>query len=105
MKIQDIMLELAKNGITTSMSYDSERKQVYIDLQTDAKSHLHLYEDGIIRGRYDYENFINFSQSKEYLILNLCDEFNDALHGRNYCQKAWADLCRAKDIELKMHGI
>jgi transaldolase len=58
MEIQDIMKALAKKGISTSMHYNSEKDQCYVDLETRAKSELHLYEDGILRGRYQYETQI-----------------------------------------------
>ena len=105
MEIQDIMKALAKKGISTSMHYNSEKDQCYVDLETRAKSELHLYEDGILRGRYQYETQINLTQDIEALVTELCHEFNNALHGRNYCQEAWAELCRSKNIVLKMYGI
>lgn len=103
-KVQDIMIPLAKKGIETSMKYDTEKKQCYVDLETKAKSELHLYEDGILRGRYQYAKQIDLTKDIEELITELCHEFNHALHGRNFCQEGWADLCREKDIELKMYG-
>ena len=104
-EIQDIMIPLAKKGIETSMKYDTEKQQCYVDLETKAKSHLFLYEDGILRGRYEYEKQIDLSQDVEGIITELCHEFNHALHGRNFCQEAWADLCREKGIELEMYGL
>jgi len=104
MEIQDIMKALAKKGISTSMHYNSEKDQCYVDLETRAKSELHLYEDGILRGRYQYETQIDLTQDIEALVTELCHEFNNALHGRNYCQEAWAELCRSKNIVLEMYG-
>jgi hypothetical protein len=105
MEIQDIMKALAKKGISTSMHYNSEKDQCYVDLETRAKSELHLYEDGILRGRYQYEKQIDLSQDIELLATELCHEFNNALHGRNYYQKAWAELCRSKGIVLEVYGM
>ncbi len=102
MQIQDIMKALAKKEISTSMYYDSEKDQYYVDLETMAKSDLHLYEDGVLRGRYQYENQIDLTQDIEDLITELCYEFNNALHGRNYYQQSWAELCRSKNITLKI---
>lgn len=96
------MKALAMKKIYTSMQYDSERDEIYVDLETKAKSHLHLYEDGTLKGRYQYEIKIDLSQDIESLVTQLCHEFNNALHGRDYCQPAWADLCRSKEIILKM---
>lgn len=100
MEIQDLMKALTKKGISTSMHYNSEKDQYYVDLETRAKSELHLYEDGILRGRYQYEKQIDLTQDIEELIAELCHEFNYALHGRNYCQEAWTELCRSKKITL-----
>ena len=98
MEIQDIMKALEKKGISTSMHYNSEKDQRYVDLETRAKSELHLYEDGILRGRYQYEKQIDLTQDVEELVTELCHEFSNALHGRNYCQESWAKLCRSKGI-------
>lgn len=96
---------LAKKGIFTSMCYNIEKDQYYVDLETRAKSELHLYEDGILCGRYQYEKQIDLTQDAEELVTELCHEFNKALHGRNYCQEAWAKLCRSKNITLEMYGM
>lgn len=98
MEIQDVMKALGKRGICTSMHYDSEKDQCYIDLKTGAKSDLYLYEDGILRGRYEYEMEIDLTQYIESLIDDLCYEFRNALQGRFYCQEAWAELCRSKGL-------
>lgn len=104
MEIQDIMKALAKKGISISMHYNSEKDQFYIDLETRAKSDLHLYEDGTLRGRYEYKKQVDLTQDVEELISELCYEFNHALHGRSYYQEAWAELCRSKDIVLEIYG-
>jgi hypothetical protein len=103
MEIQDVMKALAKKGISTSMHYNGEKDQCYVDLETRAKSELHLYEDGILRGRYQYENQIDLTQDIEELVTKLCHEFNNALHGRSYCHEAWVELCRSKGLVLKMY--
>jgi len=103
MEIQDIMKALAKKGISTSMHYNNEKDQCYVDLETRTKSELHLYEDGILRGRYQYENQIDLSQDIELLVTELCHEFNNSLHGRNYYQEEWAELCRSKGIVLEIY--
>ncbi len=103
MEIQEIMKVLVKDGISTSMHYNSKKDQLYLDLETQAKSDLHLYEDGILRGRYNYEKEIDLNQNIEALITELCYEFNDALHGRNYYQTAWGELCNQRNIELEIY--
>jgi len=103
MEIQGIMKALAKKGVSTSMHYNSEKAQCYVDLETRAKSELHLYEDGVLCGRYQYEKLIDLNQDIEELITKLCHEFNQALHGRSYCNGEWADLCRSKGIILETY--
>ena len=84
------------------MHYDGKKDQFYVDLQTRSKSELYLYEDGTLCGRYGYENQIDLSQDIEDLVIVLCHEFNNALHGRNYYQESWGDLCSSKGINLKI---
>lgn len=105
MEIQDIMKVLVKKGISISMHYNIEKEQCYIDLETRAKSYLHLYEDGVLRGRYQYEKQIDLTQGIEELVTELCHEFNHALYGRSYCQESWAELCRSKSIVLEVYGM
>ena len=102
MKLLFLMKELAKNGVATSINYDFERDEFYIDLDTKAKSELHLYENGIIRGRYNYENSLNFEDEMPDLIRGLCYEFSHALHGRNYYNHAWVELCGKNDVPLEI---
>ncbi len=70
-----------------------------MDLDTQAKGHLYLYEDGTILGRYNYANKIDFSNEISDIIYSLCVEFSKALHGRSYGNSEWFDLC--KELEVK----
>lgn len=99
------MKMLAKRGISTSIHYNTEKDLCYVDLDTRAKSELHLYEDGTLQGRYNYKVPIDLTQDFESLLTELCHEFNYALHGRNYCNPAWVDLCSEKNIKLNMLGL
>lgn len=101
----NLMKLLTEHKISTSFHYDGNRSQYYLDLETRAKSDLHLYDDGIIRGRYNYEQSIDLSLESEAIIFDLCLEFRDALHGRNYCQESWLDLCKSKGISIKFNSL
>lgn len=103
--LETIMKTLSELNIQTSIKYDSEHQQIYLNLETDAKSHLHLFKDGIIRGRYNYQNQIDLTLPIDQLIDVLCQEFNNALHGRNFCQAGWAVLCEQKGIKLNMYNV
>ena len=100
MNIQDIMKALSGLGITTSAHFNAEKQQFYLDLQTEAKSHLHLYETGLLLGRYDYEKQMDLTKDVDALIDDLCYEFNYALHGRKFCAWEWAELCRNRGVKL-----
>ena len=102
MELLSIAKILAKNNIPTSIHYNFEKDQFYIDLDTRAKSELHLYEDGVLRGRYSYETNLNFEDEVSNLIKILCVEFSRALYGRDYYNQAWADLCEKNNVTLNI---
>jgi len=99
MEIRDILVELTKLGIHPSMHYDIDMNQCYLDLNTQAKSHLYLYEDGILRGRYQYQKEIDFNDDIEHMITILCNVFKRSLCGRDYGNPTWAELCDSKGIK------
>lgn len=101
MTIQDVMKELSKSKILTSIHYDIKKDQCYLDLETMAKSHLHLYEDGILRGRYNYETQIDLNSDIEDIICILCFEFNRAKCGRDYYSQSWEN--KFKEITEKSY--
>lgn len=92
--IQDISYELAKNNININLSIDMSNNLIVLDLKTNAKSHLYLYENGTLTGRYNYETHIDFNDDMDNIITSLCTEFKNALCGRDYGQEGWFDLCK-----------
>lgn len=100
MHLIDLLKELTTNGVFTTIQYDIEKNQLYLDLDTRAKSDLHLYEDGILRGRYNYEQQIDLTQDTDLLITQLCLEFKQAMCGRPYGQEGWFKLCEQKQIKI-----
>jgi len=90
---------LSSEGIDTTILYDSDLGQHYIDLDTRAKSHLYLYQDRTLRGRYGYEVVIE-ETDRESLTRRLCLEFVDALYGRDYYNEYWAELCKRTGINI-----
>ena len=103
MEIQDLMRVLCKEGITTSIHFNKEKEQCYIDLETKAKSELHLYEERVILGRYNYEEQIDLNQDIDDLIRVLCEEFNHALYGRSYYQEGWGLLCEKIGVTVEVY--
>lgn len=95
----EIINYLASKGIETKNCFDDGI--YYLDLETKAKSHLYLYADGTLKGRYSYETKLDLSKPIDEVAKDLCNEFNDALHGRNYGQQGWFDLCRELGINVE----
>lgn len=102
MEIFEIMKALAKEGISTSMNYSLEKEEFYIDLDTRAKSHLHLYENGVLLGRC-FQEEIDLTSDIEDLIHYLCINFKRALWGRNYYNESWVKLCNSKGIVINVN--
>jgi len=80
------------------MRYDKDCDQFFLDLETRAKSDLLLYEDGTLRGRYNYEKRMDLEQGIKDLVVDLCYEFKRAMHGRSYGNPEWINLCRKNEI-------
>lgn len=104
MILQNIMKELALKDVQTSIGYDKEEDVFYLDLQTNAKSHRYLYENGVIKGRYGYESKIELNDNIKQLIIELCYEFYLSLHGRDYGQGAWVELCEKNGIKINKNN-
>ena len=92
MRLQWLMRELSLRGVTTTIHYDSRRDAVYLDLNSRAKSHLHLYESGLLLGRYNYEKLIDLSQDTEAILKDLYDEFFRCKMLRGYGNEEWENL-------------
>ena len=105
MDLQKIVKFFAtKKGVTLDVSihYDSNLNQYYVDLKTNAKNHLFLYDDGTLRGRYDYETKIDFDEKNpKAFLVDICHEFVNALHGRSYGDLYWFALCDELNIDYK----
>jgi hypothetical protein len=96
--LQDIMKALVLEDVSTSIHYDKERNTFYLDLETRAKSDLHLYEDGIIRGRYNYENDVDLDRPVDDIVRSLGFEFSNALQGRTFGDGNWFAFCDREGI-------
>lgn len=101
-RLFEIQKFLVKKNIDIHLIYDDSKKMFYLDLNTMAKSHLYLYNNGKLYGRYDYVSNIDFSDDFDNNILQLCKEFNKALHGRNYYSYEWGQLCEENFIEIEI---
>jgi len=88
MKLIGIYKELVIKGIySATLTYDLIYNQFYIDLATQSKSDLYLYEDGTIRGRYDYENTLNLEDAN--LFETLLEVYEESKCGRDFGNSEW----------------
>ena len=90
--LEIVKILVDKYGIYPTLEKEFEGG-FYFNLNTGAKSHLYLFEDGTVKGRYDYVNKV-FTENNtiEEILINLANEFEECLHYRNYYNEAWADL-------------
>ena len=79
-------------GITINL--DPVTGEIFYDLKTGAKSHLYLYEDLRLKGRYGYESKLDTScyPSVESVAAHLFIEFEGCLHGRDFYNETWMEL-------------
>ena len=99
MDIKEITKQLTIKKINVSIHFNLEKDKFYIDLNTEAKSHLYLYDDGTLEGRYGTKK-INLNTDIESIIITLCEEFNEALCYRTYGNSYWFDLCKEMNVKL-----
>ena len=99
MDIKEITKQLTIKKINASIHFNLEKDKFYIDLNTEAKSHLYLYDDGTLEGRYGTKK-INLNTDIESILLTLCEEFNEALCYRTYGNSCWFDLCKKMNVKL-----
>lgn len=89
----DVVKELVKMGLTgVNISYDENKESYYYDLNTKSKSHLHLYEDFHVEGRYGYTYIISPYQEIEDIICDLFYEFKKCQYGRGFYNKEWMEI-------------
>jgi hypothetical protein len=99
MELKDILKVLSINDISAKMTYDVDMEMFVLDLQTLAKSHLYLYENGLLKGRYNYESYLELNL--DTILKDLCYEFTEALHGRDFGNVQWFSLCDKLNIKYK----
>jgi hypothetical protein len=91
--VQDVVKQLCILGIRgIEVEWDSDEGMLRYDLKTHAKSHLHLYEDFSVKGRYDYTTQIDPDQALDFIIKDLFWEFKGCIHGRDFYSSEWMEL-------------
>jgi hypothetical protein len=102
-KFMDLITEIVKEGIAVELDYDKEAHCIFANLNFEAKSHGYLYEQEdnlVIKMRYGNEREVED-------IQDVCYAFEKALHGRDYGNVSWFELCvkhgiLTKNIETKV---
>lgn len=92
MQVNEIIRALVENGIkgvTVNLDKDGI---LYYDLNTQAKSHLYLREDFVLKGRYAYESKLNPEQDMDEILRDLFWEFRECMHGRDFYSADWMEL-------------
>lgn len=88
MLLQELILELVKNGIEVTLEWDKTREVVIHNLNTGMKSHCHLVEiDGkiIAEMRYDKSSVVEDYDEILWIVKN-------CMCGRDYLSGNWLTL-------------
>lgn len=105
-KIYDLVGKLVVDfGVEINLESDVENK-LYFNLNTQAKSHMHLYieEDKlVVKKRYNEEDSLTLDEtvSVEEIISWLAYNYTTCIHGRSFGSEAWDKLCAKYDITVK----
>ena len=94
-KFMELVKRVVEQKIPVTLDWNSSRGTMYANLNFEAKSHGHLYEQGdgslILEMRYGVtENIEEFS--------DLLYAFKSALHGREYGSSMWFNLCEKHGV-------
>jgi len=95
MEVIDVVKALVVGGISgIEMCLDRETGEVYYDLKSGAKSHLHLYEGFVVKGRYGYENRLDIAEytTVSDVMGELFLEFKKCFYGRDFYNPDWMEL-------------
>lgn len=88
MSLQELILELVKNGIEITLEWDKTRELVVHNLNTGMKSHCHLVEkDGKVMAemRYDKTAVVEDYDDVLWVVKN-------CMCGRDYLSGSWLAL-------------
>lgn len=99
-KLQEIIEEIVKSGVEVTIGYNRQKERAYYDLNTQMKSHLHIYEDNsdniIVEGRYDYIAHVDDLSDVMYQI-KYCN------HGRGFYNPQYQNLFDRFGIKIESH--
>ena len=93
-RLMDIIWYLTDKGISCeTMNWDGV---IGFDLNTGAKSHMQIFEDGVVHMRYEEKGYVSAEDTLEENIDYLCGLYEDCLYGRTYGSSAWFELVDAR---------
>ena len=95
MNIPDFVEELVQEGIEVTLMKDYDDNSIVMNLNSGAKSHMHLAEKD---GQYYVK--MRYNQKSEWVesVKDLCWIFLECYRMRDFGNCAWLDLCVKHDI-------
>lgn len=93
---------LLNAGIEVSIHYDREKKVWYADLNTGAKSHMYLYDDGgrniTLEKRYNEKDefYYEFDNQMEDILNFYCSNFIGCIKGRSFANEHWVAFAKQR---------
>lgn len=95
-KLYDVVGKLVLDfNVEVSLSKDLENK-LYLDLHTQAKSHMYLYceEDKlVVKKRYNEMDTCLQDESVDDILSWLAYNYSTCIHGRGFGSAAWDKVC------------
>lgn len=88
----DLVSRLVSLGLEVTMCYDRIEDKPYFNLNTGAKSNLHLYYDGSFKMRYDRTGNVYKEQNLYDAIDEVYSLFTIAMHGRDFFNLEWVNV-------------
>ena len=103
-KTVELLFLLAQKDVDVTLIRNSTTGEVYADLHSQAKSHLHLYErDGelVFHMRYEMMESISLEEDVEALLWQAasCCAYR-CICGRSFGSFAWDAICAELDITV-----
>ena len=101
-KVIESLEFLTRAGIDVTIKYNQEKKTWYADLNTGAKSHMHLYDDGgrniIIEKRYNEKDefYYEFDDQIEDILDFYCYNFVSCIKGRSFGNENWVAFVKER---------
>jgi len=91
MKLIEVAKKLNSLGITLGeIRFDNGL--FGINMNTQAKSEMVLYEDGKVKTRY-FDDWVDMNNGVDEIVQDLCILFKKCICGRDYFSRECANLC------------